>query len=170
MARQDRLKEVYDYVRSRYPIHTKIDFSDALKYNRAYISSAMNGNERYLTDKLFTNICEAFPGVFNLGYLLTGEGELLAPEEQVLNEDVKNNSPAPSNDETLNMLELYARMIRGVDDLRVELKNELTEVQQIKADLQQARDDFRDATYRLTQALSRLNSGPSDSLLHAADK
>lgn len=170
IGRQKRLHEVYNYVRGNFPIHTQSDFAEALKYSRVYISAAMNGTEKNLTDKLFTNICEAFPGVFNLGYLLTGEGELLAPEEQVLNEDMKNSSPVPTNDETLNMLELYARMIRGVDDLRVELKNELAEVQQIKADLQQARDDFRDATYRLTQALSRLNSGPSDSLLHAADK
>lgn len=77
MGRADRLKEVYEYVRKRFPIHTQTDFADRLKYNRAYISSAMHGNEKNLTDKLFTNICEAFPDVFNLEYLLTGEGEML---------------------------------------------------------------------------------------------
>ena len=77
MARKDRLKEVYEHVRRHFPIHTQTDFADSLKYNRAYISSAMHGNEKNLTDKLFTNICEAYPGVFNLDYLLNGEGELL---------------------------------------------------------------------------------------------
>ena len=89
MGRADRLKEVYEYVRKRFPIHTQYDFAERLKYNRAYISSAMHGNEKNLTDKLFTNICEAFPGVFNLDYLLTGEGQLLTIEEEVKSEDIE---------------------------------------------------------------------------------
>lgn len=49
---------------------------------RVYISSALNGNEKKnLTDKLFENICESIPGVFNLHYLLTGEGDLLTVKE-----------------------------------------------------------------------------------------
>lgn len=82
MEREDRLKDVYEYVRKYYPIHTQTEFADALKYNRAYISSAMHGNKKNLTDKLFKTICEVFPGVFNLDYLLTGEGELLADEQK----------------------------------------------------------------------------------------
>jgi phage repressor protein C with HTH and peptisase S24 domain len=50
------------------------------------MSAAMNGDESYLTDNLFKNICDAYPGVFNLGYLLNGEGELLTAEESVSNE------------------------------------------------------------------------------------
>ena len=53
MDRKSRLKEVYDYVRSHFPVHTQTDFADALKYNRTYISAAMNGNEKNLTDKLW---------------------------------------------------------------------------------------------------------------------
>ena len=49
MEREDRLKEVYEYVRKYYPIHTQTEFSDALKYNSAYISSAMHGNKKNLT-------------------------------------------------------------------------------------------------------------------------
>ena len=87
MSRKDRLNEVYEYVRSHFPVHTKNDFADKLKYHRTYISSAMHGNEKYLTDKLFMNICETFPNVFNLDYLLTGNGQLLAIEEKVTTED-----------------------------------------------------------------------------------
>jgi hypothetical protein len=59
----------------------------------------MNGDEKYLTDSLFKNICEAYPGVFDLDYLLTGKGALLTVEEEVKNEDIKktaNPTPAPS--------------------------------------------------------------------------
>ena len=85
MDREDRLNEVYEYVHEYFNIHTKKDFAEKINYDRAYISSAMNGNERYLTDKLFRSICEVFPGVFNLDYLLTGEGTLLADKVKVEN-------------------------------------------------------------------------------------
>ena len=87
LDRQKRLNEVYEHLHNYFSIHTKGDFADSIKYARAYISSALNGNEKYLTDKLFTNICDAYPGVFDLNYLLTGEGSLLTIEEEVHNED-----------------------------------------------------------------------------------
>lgn len=95
MGRKERLNEVYEYVRSHFPIHTQVEFAEKLKYHRTYISSAMNGNEKNLTDKLFTNICEAFPGVFDLNYLLTGEGALLAPtsESDTLKDSANESSP-----------------------------------------------------------------------------
>ena len=77
IGRQKRLHEVYEHLRKFFGVHTQIDFAEALKYSRVYISAAMNGVEKNLTDKLFKNICEAYPGVFNLDYLLTGEGKLL---------------------------------------------------------------------------------------------
>jgi vacuolar-type H+-ATPase subunit I/STV1 len=92
MGRADRLKEVYEYVRTQFPIHTQSDFAEWLKYNRAYVSSAMHGNEKNLTDKLFTNICETFPGVFNLDYLLTGNGQLLTIQEEVKSEQIEKGT------------------------------------------------------------------------------
>jgi hypothetical protein len=99
LDKQKRLNEVYEHLRNYFGIHTKGDFADSIKYARAYISSALNGNEKYLTDKLFRNICDAYPGVFDLNYLLTGEGQLLTIEEEVKDEDIKktpNPTPAPS--------------------------------------------------------------------------
>ena len=80
--KKDRLKEVYDYLRSNYPVHTQIDLAKELKITRQALSSAMNGNVSYLTTNLFQKICGAYPGVFNLDYLLTGEGELLANKNE----------------------------------------------------------------------------------------
>ena len=123
----------------------------------------MNGDEKYLTDKLFTNICEAYQGVFNLNYLLNGEGELLTPEEDVKSSEIEKAAKPSSDDSAAmnNILEMYARMIRGVDDLRVELNTNLAEVKALKEDLHQAVYDFRDATYRLTQALEEIKGTTS---------
>lgn len=157
--RQKRLIEVYDHLRRYYGIHTKTGFSEAIRYGRTSLSAAMNGDDSYLTDKLFKKICEAYKGVFNLDYLLTGEGDLLTIEEDVRTSDVEKASHQPFDVSTAksDMLEMYARMIRGVDDLRFELNKELAEVRALKEDLHQAVYDFRDATYRLTQALKTAN-------------
>ena len=84
-TKQERLKEVYDYLRANYGIHTQIDLANAIRVTRPALSSAMNGNESYLTNNLFSKICAAFPGAFNLDYLLTGNGSLLA--EEVVHDD-----------------------------------------------------------------------------------
>ena len=87
IERQKRLKEVYDHLRKYFGVHTQTDFADAIKYSRPVISSALNGNEDYLTDKLFKNICEAYPDVFDIDYLLNGTGQLLTIREEVTNEE-----------------------------------------------------------------------------------
>ena len=126
MGRADRLKEVYEYVRKRFPIHTQTDFADRLKYNRAYISSAMHGNEKNLTDKLFTNICEAFPGFFNLEYLLTGEGKMLISRKTDDVEPVESSVSFDPMKELVNELreriadkdKQIAMLNQYIDDLR----------------------------------------------------
>lgn len=152
--RKERLTEVYDYLREHHGIHTQIDFATALGYSRPVISSALNGNELALTDKLFQKVCEVYPE-FNLEYLLTGEGSLY--------QDAPTDTPdvSPSN-EMGNVLELYARMIRGVDDLRVQLKDALSDAVEVKGELQQARDDFRDATYRLNVLIDKIQNNSDD--------
>ena len=52
-TKQDRLCEVYDYLRAKKGIHTQVGFAEALHITRPAISAAMNGNEAYLTKNLF---------------------------------------------------------------------------------------------------------------------
>ena len=80
-TRQERLKEVYEYLRAHSGIHTQSDFANVLKVTRPALSAAINGNEAYLTDNLFKRICAEYQGTFNLDYLLTGEGQLLLEQE-----------------------------------------------------------------------------------------
>ena len=79
--RQKRLQEVYEHLRRWFGIHTQADFANSMKYSRNAISLALNGNEKYLTDKLFESVCKAYPDTFNLDYLLTGNGELITKKE-----------------------------------------------------------------------------------------
>ena len=127
MNRHDRLKEAYDYLRYQHGIHTQMEMANALQITRSSFSAAMNGNEKYLTKSLFMKICAAFPGVFNLDYLLNGTGTLLATQEKA--------EPTPVSPATDNLLELHAQMIRRVDDLRHELHQELLAIRQLKDEL-----------------------------------
>lgn len=137
-SKQERFKEVYEHLRAYHGIHTQTDLAAALRITRPGVSAAMNGNDAYLTKNLFNKICAAFPGVFNLDYLLTGEGKLLAEEE--------DSPPSATQAQQNDMLEMYARMIRGVDDLRVQLKEELEQVQKTAQELRLAREEFQSAT------------------------
>ena len=168
IERQQRIKEVYEYLRAHRGIHTQEDFANSLHKSRNAITLALNGNEKYLTINLFKSICKAYPETFNLDYLLTGEGTLLSMSEKAPEQKEKADTP-PTDEMSANILELYARMIRGVDDLRLQLKEQLAEVHTIRAELQQARDDFRDATHRLNQALERLNNSDNTRIGIAAD-
>ena len=129
MDREDRLNEVYEYVHEYFNIHTKKDFAEKINYDRAYISSAMNGNERYLTDKLFRSICEVFPGVFNLNYLLTGEGTMLADKVKV--EDLQSKGTTNYADELIaslrQQLDDKERIIRLLEQ-KIEILEEMQHI------------------------------------------
>lgn len=167
-TKQQILNEVYEHVRAHHGIHTQKDFAKALRISRPALSSAMNGNKAYLTENLFQKICAAFPGVFNLNYMLTGNGSLLT-DEQPYNDDFEKSAKTSTDEITANILEMYARMIRGIDDLRIQLIEELAEIKSIKPELQQSRDDFRDAIYRINIALDILNKNQSYNIGMAAE-
>lgn len=121
VGKQKRLNEVYDHLRKFFDVHTKIDFAEAIHYSRVYVTNAMNGDEKNLTDKLFKNICEAYPGVFNLDYLLNGEGELLANGQQ-MNDDVAAVSPSDYREKYIESLE---KQIKDKDQQIADLRRDI---------------------------------------------
>ena len=113
--RQKRLIEVYDYVRQHFGIHTKQGFAEALNYGRTSMSAALNGNEGYLTDSLFKSICAAFPGTFNLDYLLTGEGSLLVDEGSAKVQDTDSGELSALRSRVKILEEQVARQRQIID-------------------------------------------------------
>lgn len=133
LERQKRLNEVYDYLHSNRGIHTKAGFADAIKYARAYVSSALNGNEKYLTDKLFRSICGAFPETFNLDYLLNGEGRLLLDEPQFVSEE-HPSPPIPSWADAF--LDILANQVKENEALNRELRQSIERANILCANLE----------------------------------
>jgi transcriptional regulator with XRE-family HTH domain len=89
-VRAKRLDEVYKHLFAHFGITSQKHLAEVLKVQRTGLSSAFNGNVANLTDNLFKKICAAFPGVFNLDYLLTGKGYLLTVEEDVKSTEFEN--------------------------------------------------------------------------------
>lgn len=146
--RQKRLNEVYEHLRKFYGIHTQSDFANALRKSRNAITLALNGDEKYLTDKLFKTICEAYKGVFDLNYLLTGEGSLLTIEEEVHSEEfekqaasVKSSAPDSMTEQTYIMSKMLETLLKPIESAHAEtvavLNQQITEKQSRIADLEQ---------------------------------
>ena len=121
--RQKRLTEVYEHLRRYFGIHTKTGFAEALHYGRTSMSAAMNGDENYLTDKLFKNICEVYPDIFNLDYLLKGEGTLLSGEDE-LRLGMRRIDPEPMQPKVYNQSfeQALADKMAIIEQLQLRLK------------------------------------------------
>lgn len=151
--KQQRLKEVYDYVRSNYPVHTQADFAKEIKITRQAFSSAMNGNVSYLTTSLFQKICAAFPGTFNLDYLLTGEGELLLPQDAPKVAPMPQQPTPTDADMTHRILDMNAQIIA---DLRRDLDYFKQLVLDKDAIIQDNAEQFISLQSRLSAATNEL--------------
>ena len=117
--KQERLMEVYEYARAHCGVHTKSEMAIRLHITQPAFSYAINGNEAYLTKNLFQKVCAAFPGIFNLDYLLTGQGELLL-ESNVQSEPSTTKNPASVDvDFYHDALKLNAKVI---EDMRKDLE------------------------------------------------
>lgn len=114
------------------------------------LSRIMNDKVQKPSPLTIQKLLQAFPDIFNPLYLQGRSSYLLMSDYQaavanhepdIVPIDANQTKNIPKSDiptsATDNMLELYARMIRGVDDLRVQLHAELQEVQQLRTSLQQ---------------------------------
>jgi len=126
-TKQERLKEVYDHLRANHGLHTQTDFAAALHITRPVLSAAMNGNEAYLTKNLFQKICAAYPGIFNLDYLLTGRGELLLPIPRPEVEQINSAEEVY----TRNLFDLAMQVIKDNEALHRQLQASIAELRSL---------------------------------------
>ena len=169
--RAKRLDEVYKHLFAHFGITSQKHLAEVLKVQRTGLSSAFNGNVANLTDNLFKKICAAFPGVFNLDYLLTGKGHLLAAEENMESTElgnVKRQMPTQSSaaeidsssimnaalaaqmqtieslkSEKATLLEAHARELKAKDDLIQSLRDQLAAKDQLIAEQKARLIDYR---------------------------
>jgi transcriptional regulator with XRE-family HTH domain len=130
LEKAQRLNEVYKFVFGHFDIKSQKDFADFLKVQRTGLSAAMNGSKANLTKNLFIKICAAFPGVFNLDYLLTGNGTLLA--EEVVHDDGTYRIT-----ETIDQSSLVNAVLAAKDETIAAIRQQLEAKDQLIASLRQ---------------------------------
>lgn len=122
--RAKRLDEVYKHLFAFYDVTSKTGLAKILGIQRTGLAAAFGGNKANLTDSLFKKICKTFPGIFNLGYLLTGEGDLLTVEEDVKTEDIvksmnsanEQSIPADNPDSAFILSKTFESILKPIQD------------------------------------------------------
>lgn len=76
-TRGQRIYAAFSYLRQAGIVKTQQEMADIMGANKTTVSQALNGNEQYLTDKFLSRFNAAAGDIFNIGWLLTGKGEML---------------------------------------------------------------------------------------------
>ena len=119
--RAKRLNEVYKHLFAFCDVTSKTGLAKILGIQRTGLAAAFGGSKANLTDSLFKNICKTFPGVFNLDYLLTGNGDLLTIEEDVKTEDIMKsangqNISTGNPDSAFMISKTFESMLKPIQD------------------------------------------------------
>lgn len=88
MSRAERFNLLYNTLRDMGLYHTQVEFAEIMKSSRTNVSSALKGDERVLTDRFLKRFYNAFIenlSQYSLGWLLTGQGEMLVRDESDIN-------------------------------------------------------------------------------------
>ena len=125
----ERLNEAFRHLFAHFGVETQIQLAERMQVQRTALSAAFNGNKAYLTKNFFIKLCAAFPGVFNLDYLLTGNGQLLTIQEAKPSETEKAANPTVV-EQAANIIDLYAGLIKEIELLRADLNAELASARQ----------------------------------------
>lgn len=135
------------------------------KITETTISRILNDRVNKPSEDTILKLNNAFGGIFNLSYF-RGESTYLLMQDVI---DARmQKAVSPSIDEpTANIIELYASLIKDIEGIRQQLKEELAEVQQLKQEYLTARDDFRTAIAALHPSIQYTN--PSDQPRMAAE-
>ena len=82
MDRVDRFKKAYEYLRFKGYVHSQKELASRMQATAPNVSSALKGDEKFLTDNFLRRFNEAFDSVFNLQWLILGEGDMLKEPDE----------------------------------------------------------------------------------------
>lgn len=88
--RVERIGSCIEYLKGIGKIHKQQDIADKVGMDKSNLSRALNGDDRYLTDRFLQRFNVAFDNVFNTSWLLAGEGKMLRQPEGCINQSLSN--------------------------------------------------------------------------------
>lgn len=137
MTKLQRFQYAFDYLERLGKFRSKSDCAKIMGRLRTNVSGAYYGRKPHFNDRFLASFCEAFPEI-NCKWILEEKGEML-------NEPEKPVQPVQPGVE--NMLDIYASIIRRIDDMKAELAKELDAVRTEREELHREREEFRRLIY-----------------------
>ena len=138
MDKKERFCMAYEYLRSIGKIHTQEDLAMVMKASRSNVSSALAGRKKVLTDNFIQRFAASFPGMFNLDWLLYGEGEMLkgaeSPQESLTASMVSDTTPYGETSRDA----IIMRLMDKIDEKDAKIEALQNEVAELRAELAMA--------------------------------
>lgn len=78
---KERLKTAFNYLKFKGLVKSQKKLAKDIGTSEPCVSYAMNGNEKYLTKNFLIKFNNAYNNIFNMSWLLTGKGEMLASSQ-----------------------------------------------------------------------------------------
>lgn len=129
MNRKERFCSAYKYVCKKFGYVNQTQVAEEMQVGRDKISSALAGREQVLTDKFLQKFNSTFGCIFNLQWLISGEGEMLAAQKN--NQIIMSSHHITQNGNIIegNSKSIQAIMQEYIDGFQAELRKqrELTE-------------------------------------------
>lgn len=101
MERVDRLKTAYSYLMSKGIAHKQQDVVNKMKKPKSSVSSAFNGDPRYLTKGFVNDFIKTYDGIFSFDWIWDGIGDMIVSDKVVKNNN-ENNSNIGAGTQTNN--------------------------------------------------------------------
>ena len=139
-VRNGLFAKAIDYLYKEGLVADQCELSKKTGITETSISRILNDRVKKPSDVTVRKLNEAFGNIFNPAYFRGENVYMLISDVVEAQQAEKEKAAIPPYDEKAahnNLIEILARTIRGVDDLRVQLQQELAEVRALKEELRQ---------------------------------
>lgn len=133
MTKLERFQKAFNHLYDIGEFHSKADCAKRMNRTRENVSGAYYGREPFFNDKFLLSFCREFP-IINYEWLVNGTGEMLNQQE-------KPSEEIPTWADTF--INILSKQVAENEALNRQLKEELSEVRTLRAELQQAVKAFR---------------------------
>ncbi len=102
---KERLKTAFNYLKFKGLVKSQKKLAKDIGTSEPCVSYAMNGNEKYLTKNFLIKLNNAYNNIFNMSWLLTGEGEMLAssqPSTTIASNNTYGDNASGNNNITIS--------------------------------------------------------------------
>lgn len=129
---KERFNRAFAYLRGEQIIKGQKDLAEKLGATPGNISKALSGDKSALTNNLMKRFCAAFPGMFNLRWLILGEGNMLQSAEMA--------QEAPKNVKVDNSTTNEIERLKNENEVLIKTINVMAaELSAIRADIAELR-------------------------------